>query len=292
MPPTYLILLLGLVVMNTDRFGFSRAVRVSLLLAGLAGLAGCVLEQDPIDRLFRTSTAWLDLTYPFNDSTIYWPTAEGFALETVAAGMTEGGYYYAANNFSAAEHGGTHLDAPVHFAENGTAADEISLSRLIGPAVVVDVAGKVSDNPDYLVSVADFAAFEASFAEIPEGAIVLLRTGWGEHWPNRERYLGTGMTGADAVPQLHFPGLDPAAARWLVAERAIDAIGIDTPSIDRGQSANFESHQILYEANIPGFENVANLETMPETGGYLIALPMKIEGGSGGPLRIVGVVPQ
>jgi kynurenine formamidase len=278
--------------MDVAQFGLSRAVRVSLFVAGLVALGGCVMEQDPIDRLFRTPTAWIDLTYPFSDSTIYWPTAEPFVLETVTAGMTEGGYYYAAYNFSAAEHGGTHLDAPVHFAANGTPADEIPLSRLIGPAVVVDVAGKVADNPDYLVSVEDLSAFEASFGEIPNGAIVLLRTGWGEHWPNRERYLGTAVTGPDAVPQLHFPGLDPGAARWLVAERSISAVGIDTPSIDRGQSIDFSSHRILYEANIPGFENVANLETMPETDGYVVALPMKIEGGSGGPLRIVGVVPQ
>jgi kynurenine formamidase len=278
--------------MDVAQFGFSRAVRASLLPACVVALGGCVLEQDPIDRLFRTPTAWIDLTYAFNDSTIYWPTAEDFTLETVAAGMTEGGYYYAAYNFSAAEHGGTHLDAPVHFAANGMPADEIPLSRLIGPAVVVDVASKVADDPDYLVSVEDLEAFEASFGEIPNGAIVLLRTGWGEHWPNPERYLGTSVTGPDAVPRLHFPGLDPAAAAWLVEERTISAVGIDTPSIDRGQSTDFRSHQILYAADIPGFENVANLETMPETDGYVVALPMKIEGGSGGPLRIVGVVPR
>ena len=161
----------------------------------------------------------------------------------------------------------------------------------IGPAIVIDVAARAASDPDYLVSVADFEAFEAAHGPIPTGAIVLLRTGWGQRWPDRQAYLGTEMVGPDAVPLLHFPGLAPDAARWLVANRTIGAIGIDTPSIDFGQSTMFEAHQVLYGGNIPGFENVANLETMPETGGYVVALPMKIEGGSGAPLRIVGVVP-
>ncbi len=163
--------------------------------------------------------------------------------------------------------------------------------RLIGPAVVVDVAARAATNPDYLISSADFESFEAAHGPIPMGAIVLLRTGWGQRWSDRASYLGTEATGEDAVPLLHFPGLAPDAARWLAEVRRVGAVGIDTPSIDRGQSTRFESHQILYGSNIPGFENVANLEAMPETGGYVIALPMKIEGGSGAPLRIVGVVP-
>lgn len=120
---------------------------------------------------------------------------------------------------------------------------------------------------------------------------MLFRTGWGSRWPDRARYLGTTATGAAAVPQLHFPGIDSSAARWLVANRTIHAVGIDTPSIDRGQSKTFITHQILYGADIPGFENLANLDQLPDVGAYVIALPMKIEGGSGGPLRIVAVIP-
>jgi kynurenine formamidase len=203
--------------------------------------------------------------------------------------MTEAGYFYAANDFAAAEHGGTHLDAPIHFAEGRHATDEIPLGRLIAPAVVIDVA-EASD-PDYQVAVNDFTGWEQVHGRIPDRAIVLLRTGWGQHYGDRARYLGTDRVGPAAVPELHFPGLAPAAARWLVGERAIDAIGIDTPSIDFGQSTTFESHVLLYGANIPGFENVANLEELPPTGSFVIALPMKIAGGSGGPLRIVAFVP-
>jgi kynurenine formamidase len=105
-------------------------------------------------------------------------------------------------------------------------------------------------------------------------------------------YLGTDRRGPEAVAELHFPGLHPDAAGWLVEERSIDAIGIDTPSIDYGQSTVFESHQVLFGANVLAFENVANLEQIPPAGGFVLALPMKIRGGSGGPLRIVAFVPD
>lgn len=251
---------------------------------------GCA-PGDGVRELFESPTAWVDLTYPFDDQTIYWPTAERFALEVVAAGMTPAGYYYAANNFRGAEHGGTHLDAPLHFAERGRSTDQIPLAQLVGPAVVVDVSVQAASDPDYRMSVADVQAFEAAYDRIPDGAILLVRTGWGRRWPDATAYLGTDRRGADAVPTLRFPGIDPAAARWLVAERAVDAVGIDTPSIDHGPSQTFEVHQILFAANIPAFENVANLDRLPESGAYVVALPMKIQGGSGGPLRIVGVVP-
>ena len=237
------------------------------------------------------SAEWVDMSYAYGDSTIFWPTAQPFELEVVAAGPTEAGFWYEANNFSTAEHGGTHLDAPVHFAQGAHAADEVPLDRLVGAAVVVDVGDLAADDADYQLSVADLEAWEAAHGRIPEGAILLVRTGWGEFWPDPERYLGTSLRGPEAVPELHFPGIHPDAARWLVDNRQVAAVGIDTPSIDYGQSTLFETHQILYAENIPGFENVANLDRLPPTGAYVVALPMKIGGGSGAPLRMVGVVP-
>jgi kynurenine formamidase len=233
----------------------------------------------------------VDLTHAYDASTVYWPTASGFELETDFKGMTEGGWYYEANTFRTAEHGGTHLDAPIHFAADRHHADEIPLERLMGPAVVIDVSRQASTDRDYQVSVADFEAWEERNGPLPDGVIVLLRTGFGRFWPDREAYMGTAERGPEAVKSLHFPGLEPEAARWLVAEREIHAIGLDTPSIDHGQSADFESHRILFERNIPAFENVANLSGLPERGFHVIALPMKIRGGSGGPLRIVAIVP-
>src|SRR5262249_31783331 len=155
----------------------------------------------------------------------------------------------------------------------------------------VDVARNAAADRDYLVSVADLRAWEGEHGAIPEGAIVLLRTGHGALWPDPERYLGTAERGAAATKKLHFPGLDPDAARWLVTERRIHAVGLDTPSIDAGPSTSFLAHRILLDANVPVFENVAGLDRLPALGFTVVALPMKIGGGSGGPLRIIAIVP-
>jgi kynurenine formamidase len=258
-----------------------------LLVVVALGAAACG-PPSIADRL--AAGTWVDLTYPFDSTTIYWPTAQPFRLEIVSAQRTAAGYYYAANNFSAAEHGGTHLDAPVHFAEGRHSTDQILLSQLMGPAVVIDVAREAEANADYRVTPGDVATWEAVHGPIPAGAIVLIRTGWGSRWPDRARYLGTIKTGPAAVPELRFPALHPDAARVLV-ERRVDAVGIDTPSIDYGQSTTFDVHQILLGANIPGFENVAHLESLPSTGSFVIALPMLIRGGSGAPLRMVALLP-
>lgn len=257
------------------------------LLLGLALLASCGRDMPP--RF--TAVRWIDLTHDFSEETLYWPTAEPFHLTVVSAARAAGGYYYAANNFSAAEHGGTHLDAPVHFAEGKQTTDQVPLESLIGPAVVVDVSAQAEANADYRLTVADLEAWEAAHDRLPAGTIVLVRTGWSTRWPDRVRYLGTDKVGVEAVPALHFPGIDSAAARWLVG-RGARAVGIDTPSLDYGQSTTFDSHQILFAANIPGFENVAHLEDLPVRNAWIVALPMKIKGGSGGPLRIVAAVPD
>lgn len=230
----------------------------------------------------------VDLTHPFDAETLYWPTdTQGFQLEELAAGYTERGYYYAANRFATAEHGGTHIDAPIHFAAGHDTVDEIPLRRLVAPGVVVDVREAVAADRDYQIGVADLQAWEAAHGRLPDGVIVLLRTGFGASWESREEYLGTALTGPEAVPDLHFPGLDPAAATWLAEERMIAAVGIDTASIDHGPSIQFGSHVALFAADIPAFENVAHLDKLPPTGFVVAALPMKIRGGSGGPLRII-----
>ncbi len=182
------------------------------------------------------SSSIIDLTHPFDAETIYWPTADGFKLTVDARGYTEGGYYYAANSFCAAEHGGTHLDAPLHFAEGGWSADRIPVERLIGPAVRIDVSSFCLKDADYEVTIGDFQSWESRNGSLPEGVIVLLYTGFGRHWPHRGQYLGTEARGEEAVASLHFPGLGPEAARWLVENRSIRAIGLDTASIDFGQS--------------------------------------------------------
>ena len=254
-------------------------------------ISSCQVAPSGYSGVFDGSAGrWIDLTHSFAESTIYWPTdTAGFQLEELAFGQTEGGWFYASYQLASAEHGGTHLDAPVHFADGGLTNDEIPLSGLIGPAAVVDVSEKV--DPDYLVSIEDLTTWEAVNGDIQDGAILLIRTGWSDRWDDRTAYLGTNMTGEEAVAQLHFPGISEELAQWLVDERGIVALGIDTPSIDYGQSSDFRAHVILYRENISGFENITNLDLLTATGSFVVALPMKIEGGSGGPLRIVAFVP-
>ncbi len=256
-------------------------MRVLILLA--LGLAAPVaaLELDP-SRL-------VDLTHPFDAETVYWPTARPFALAPVARGVTEGGWWYAANDFCAAEHGGTHMDAPVHFAEGRWTADQVPLDRLVGPAVVVDLAEKAGRDPDALLGLDDLEALEARGGRIPDGAIVLIHTGWDRFWPERARYLGS-VTAGDTA-HLHFPGLGGEAAAWLTTARRVRAVGIDTASIDRGASHDFRAHRALANANVPIFENLTGLAGLPPRGAVFVGLPMKIGGGSGGPLRAVALLP-
>ena len=250
------------------------------LAAGLTACAsGSALEGELVD-----------LTHPFDGDTVYWPTAtKGFELTQLHHGKTDGGYFYAANTLCAPEHGGTHLDAPIHFAAGKSTADVVPLSRLVGPAVVIDIAGKAATDPDAMLEPGDIGRFEAEHGAIARGTIVLVRTGWSAHWPDRKRYLGDDTPG-DAS-NLHFPGISKAGAQVLV-DRRVAAVGIDTASIDHGPSRDFWAHRVLMEADIPGFENLTALDRLPATGATVIALPMKIGGGSGGPLRAIAVVPE
>ncbi|HET6670103.1 MAG TPA: cyclase family protein [Pyrinomonadaceae bacterium] len=263
-----------------------KALSILLLVASLATF-GFGQQRS---REFPGEGRIIDLSYAFDSETVYWPTAQPFRLEEDFEGETEQGYYYSAYRYSAAEHGGTHIDAPVHFARGRHSTDKIPLEQLIGPAVVIDVTRQCERERDYRITIEDFLLWERRQGRLPSGTIVLLRTGFGKHYPDRKRYLGTDERGESAVPKLHFPGLHPDAARWLVTNRSIKAIGLDTASIDFGQSTKFESHRILFDKNIPAFENVANLDKLPLRGFAVIALPMKIRGGSGGPLRIIAVL--
>ena len=261
------------------------------LIAAAALLANACSSASPSLPPFPDGEL-VDLSYAYDTRTIFWPTSEPFRLEKVADGVTERGYYYAANNFFTAEHGGTHLDAPVHFAQGHQTVDQIPLDRLVGRAVVVNVAAQCERDPDYQVTGGDFASWEREHGPIPSDAIVVIRTGFSRHWPDAAQYLGTSERGSEAVAKLHFPGLHPDAARWLAANRPIKAIGIDTASIDSGQSTLYESHRLLFERNIPAFENLTAVDRLPPSGAVIVALPMKIAGGTGAPLRAVAILPR
>lgn len=231
----------------------------------------------------------VDLTYPYDETTVYWPTSEPFHWKKDAWGVSEAGYWYASASYCTSEHGGTHLDSPIHFAEGRWTAHEIPVSRFVGPAAVIDISEACARQRDYRMAVDDMEAWEARHGKISEGDIVLVRSGWGKFWPDRKQYLGSDKRG-DAS-ELSFPGIGREAAE-LLAERKISGIGIDTASIDYGRSRDFIAHQVLNDANIYALEMVANLESLPETGATVIALPMKIWGGTGGPVRIIAVLPS
>lgn len=263
-------------------------MKLYLLSVVLTLGSACTSPPAPTDF---ASASWVDLTHAFDERTIYWPNNPfGFELEVQHRGPTPGGWYYSSNALRAPEHGGTHLDAPVHFHEGGLSTDQVPLEQLIGEACVVDVSARVGDNADYRVSVEDVRAWEFLHGPIPTGAIVLLRTGWDRYYDDRVKCLGTPKRGTEAIPELHFPGIDPALASWLVEERHPRAVGLDTPSVDFGQSTDFKTHRILAARNVCGFENVANLGMLPPRGTFVLALPMKIAGGTGGPLRIIAAI--
>lgn len=231
---------------------------------------------------------WIDLTYSFSDETIYWPNnPTGFKLDTQFNGITPAGFYYSSNAYSTPEHGGTHLDAPVHFAKGKWSVDQVPLTQLTGEAIVIDISQKATANADYQATQQDVEAWEKIHGLIPDDAIVLFKTGWGKFYPDPVKYIGTAEKGPEAVAKLHFPSIHPDLTAWLLKNRKIKALGVDTPSVDYGQSKDFKTHQLLYAQNIPGFENIANIEQLPIKGAYVVALPMKIKDGTGAPLRIV-----
>jgi kynurenine formamidase len=234
----------------------------------------------------------LEMTYVYDASAIYWPDATGFRLEKGTWGQTAGGYWYASNEYSAAEHGGTHLDAPIHFSEGGRTIDQIPAAELIGPAVRVDVTSECEEDRDYLLQVADIDRWEREHGPVPRGAWVIMYTGIGtRHYPDPKGVLGTDIEGPQAIQHLSFPGFSPEVVSWLIENREIAGVAIDTPSIDYGRSTDFKAHRILSAADKPGLENIANLDKLPDAGAILYVMPMLIRDGTGAPARVFAVLP-
>lgn len=237
------------------------------------------------------SATLVDLSYTYDENTLYWPTSPSdFELDVLSYGETPGGFFYAANSICTPEHGGTHLDAPIHFAAERRTVDQMPLDSLMGSAVVIDVSEKAAADPDYRLTGEDVLAFETEHGEIAPGTIVLLRTGWDARWPDRKAYFGDDTPG-DAS-KLHFPSFGEDSARLLVEERNVALLGVDTASIDYGPSTDFIVHRIAAEAEVGGLENLTGLGDLPPTGAYVLALPTKIGGGSGGPVRVVALIPE
>ena len=283
---------------RTVRRRSARALRLAAIAAIAAIVTACspsgVVDPAPAvmtPPLDLSGLEVVDLSHSYGSDTLYWPTDTlGFRHDELAFGETDGGYFYSAYSFCTAEHGGTHLDAPIHFFEGGLTMDEIPFDSLLAPAVVIDVSAQANANADYLLQVTDIEAWESEHGSIPSGSAVLMRTGWSQRWPDARAYLGDDTPG-DAS-NLHFPSFGEEAARLLVGERGVKLLGVDTASIDYGPSTDFIVHQVAAEAGVPGLENLTALERLPAKGAWLIALPMKIADGSGGPARAVALLPR
>ncbi len=257
---------------------FSRKVFIMTAI-GLFFLASCSTRS--------SDEKILDMTYPLDEAAIFWPTARPFTLTQVAYGISAGGWWYASNEFSASEHGGTHADAPIHFAEGGRTIGQVPLEEWIGPAVKVDVVAKCNQDRDYLLAVDDLKSWEETNGLIPAGAWVIMYTGIGtRYYPDKKMVLGTEKTGPEAIAELSFPGFSPESVEFLLKERDIKGIAIDTPSIDRGKSQDFMVHQVLFAADKLALENIANLDKLPAKDAMLYVIPMMIKGGTGAPARV------
>ncbi|MBL0170446.1 MAG: cyclase family protein [Gemmatimonadaceae bacterium] len=245
-------------------------------------IAGPSVSAQAID-LARYSM--VDLTHELASNATAWPgSRDAFKLDTIRA--TESGAMF---RLTLNEHFATHLDAPRHASGTGWTNERIPLDRLIAPLVIIDVRAQAARDRDYALLPADVVAHERAFGRIPRGAIVVLRTGWARYWDNAQMYFGTDTTVKPNV--LHFPSFGVEAAQLLVA-RGVAMLGVDSPSTDIGKAPTFAVHGILGAANVPALENLANCNALPPTGAVLLALPILTRGGSGGPVRVVALVPR
>lgn len=261
------------------------------MLAALVG-ALALVAIGPAGAFDVQQYRLVDLSHAYDSQTLYWPSRPPmkFELERLAFGETPRGWFYAANRFCTPEHGGTHLDAPLHFYRPGQTAEQLPLEKLLAPGVRIDVRRQAQNDRNYRLTREDVLAFEQRVGAIRPGTIVLMQTGWSRFWPDRKEYFG------DASPEdasrLEFPGYGADAARFLVEERKVALLGVDTASIDYGRSQDFDVHRIAAARGVGGLENLTNLDQLPETGFIVIALPMKIAGGSGAPVRVIALVPR
>jgi kynurenine formamidase len=264
-------------------------IRIVLVVTLLWVTIACQKTPTAQRETQRVVPRIIDLTYAFDEQTIYWSAHEQFQHIPVSFGKTPAGYFYSSYNFAGSEHGGTHMDAPIHFAEGGLTVDQIPIERHIGPGFKISVADKVANDNDYRITAADIQAWEKSKGRsIEPGAIVLIHTGWGKFWGDRKQYMGTDSMEENA--ERHFPGIARDAAEFLASDRKVSMVGIDTASLDHGPSSDFIVHQVLNGANVAGLENVANMDQLPDSGFLVLALPMKIAGGSGAPTRVVALL--
>ena len=256
----------------------------AVLFSGTVAVAQSTMQKPLLEDIATGKTRVIDLSYALSDKLVPWPSdAKAFEAK-VNATVEKNGYF--TRSFWMLEHYGTHMDAPAHFPPGTTTVDRIPAEKFFGPAVILDVRSESDRDPDYELTLKRIEAWEASHGKIPAGAIVLLRTGWASRWPDVARYRNQ-----DANGKMHFPGFSVEAAKALLA-RKVSGLGCDTLSIDPGNSSNFPVHHLVLGAGVYQLENLADLKDLPESGAFLIAAPIKLEGGSGGPVRVFALMAE
>jgi kynurenine formamidase len=260
--------------------------RSAILAAGLAGFLALLPMRATQDHLLTNvpsgKTRVLDLSYAINDKLVPWPGDKRFFEAQVNATVERNGYF--TRSFWMLEHYGTHLDAPIHFPPGKVTIDQIPAKQLFGPAVVLDVREAAAKEADYQLAPARVEDWERKHGRIPAGSIALLRTGWSSRWPDAQRYRNQ-----DAEGKMHFPGFSVEAVKLLI-DRQVSGLGCDTASADYGASSDFAVHHLALGAGLYHLENLSDLSELPETGAFLIVAPIKLEGGSGGPVRVFALL--
>ncbi|PYT71936.1 MAG: cyclase [Acidobacteria bacterium] len=261
--------------------------RASLLAIGVVAVLGMfpqTARQDfMLDEIASGKTRVLDLSYAINDKLVRWPGDEKVFEAKVNASVEKNGYF--TRSFWMLEHYGTHLDASAHFPPGKTTVDQIPVQQLFGPAVVLDVRAEGAKDADYQLPAARVEEWEKRHGRIADGAIVLLRTGWAARWPDAQKYRNQ-----DAQGRMHFPGFSAEAVKLLI-ERRISGLGCDSMSVDHGASADFAVHHLALGSGLYHLENLADLSALPESVAFLVVAPIKLEGGSGGPVRVFALLP-
>jgi kynurenine formamidase len=263
-------------VMETVARSLSRR---SFLASSLAALAGAALAQAGVSG--KAFSRAVDLTHELSPEIPLFPGAEPMRITTLVT-VRQNGYY--GNRLDLWEHSGTHMDAPAHFVEGAPTAEKLPLSALIAPLAVIHIHEKAAKDPDAQVTVDDILAYERQYGRLPKGAFVAMHSGWESRWRDPKAFLNQ-----DASGTLHFPGFSPEAAAFLVQEREIVGIGVDTLSLDFGPSKDFKTHVTVLGAGKYGLENLANLAQVPPSGALLFVGGPKHKGASGGPVRAVAV---
>ena len=269
--------------------GCQEAVRSALSRRGFvkgavaAGFAAAAVAPETADAApARRFTTAIDLTHTMSPDFPTFFGVPGIEMDKKFDFKTNGYNLYW---WRIIEHAGTHLDAPIHFSESGATADKIPTDTLVVPLAVIDVAAKAAQNPDYLRTREDLAAWEKKHRRLPDNCCVAMQSGWAKYVGDPAKF-----TGKDGSGVLHFPGISPEAADWLLKERKVLGLAVDTLSLDHGPSKDFKVHYAWLPSGRWGLESVANLDQVPASGATLVVGLAKVKDATGGPARLIALI--